>query len=287
MNSLNEQVSRMKSLMGLITEGVQDKVAVLLDGTSSAGKTYPLENILDPKPKDYYEASNHNEWVIIASDHFSGVGEGEQRRLKLDHPNIRDWAEGNEYGIASGLVRRDNEDIPDNPYEDEYIEGTDSRVWYMAQEFKTGPWKKVIFDDIGKDIKKYLPTVTFKHLLVHAPIYILLGNVSERNDKAKGEYRNPTDVLNQYIKKYEATTTRPDETIGDPFTVLTKDSLRELLSQSIDDETYIDGFISDLGIVEDGNYYIKVRGSYMSDDIELVNVDKERMVYIDKIVSKL
>ena len=191
----------------------QEKSAVLLDGTSSAGKSYTLE-YLDALP--YWQTSDSNQWVVIASDDFSGDGnDGEKRRLKLDHPSIQEWAKGNEFGIASGLVRNDEKlpqqerlEIPENPYEDEYIDGTDSRVWYMAQEFKTGPWKKVIFDDIGKDIIKYLPDVKFKHILLHTPIYMLLKNVKERNDRAKeDDKRNPEGVLKQYLEKYEATTT--------------------------------------------------------------------------------
>ena len=87
-------------------------------------------------------------------------------RLKHDHPNIRDWAKETDSGIVSAIYRKDDKDIPQNPYEDQYIEGTDPRLWYMAQEYKTGPWKKVIFDDIGNDIIKYLPEIKHK-LLIH------------------------------------------------------------------------------------------------------------------------
>ena len=186
----------------------QQGSVVLLDGTSSAGKSFTLK-YLDAVP--YWKTSDPNQWVVISSDDFSGMGEGEERRLKLDHPDIKDWAEGNDFGITSGIYRKDDKNIPENPYEDEYIDGIDSRLWYMAQEFKTGPWKKVIFDDIGKDIIKYLPDVKFKHVLLHTPIYMLLKNVKERNDRAEeGEDREVEDVLKQYLKKYEATTTEPD-----------------------------------------------------------------------------
>ena len=190
MKNLQEQISRMKSIMGLLVENVEDKQIVLLDGTSSAGKSHTLKH-LNAVP--YYEATDPNQWVVIGSDDFSGTGdgegrEGEERRLKLDHPNIRQWAKKNEdAGIVSGEYRKDGKDVPENPYEDEYIKGTDPRLWYVAQEIKTGPWKKIAIDDIGKDILKYLPDAKIKNILLHTPIYILLKNVSERNERAKND----------------------------------------------------------------------------------------------------
>ena len=134
MENLNEEISRIKSLMMILNENTDNKIAVLIDGTSSAGKSMTA-NLLNAVP--FYKATDPNQWVVIDSDHFVGVdNDGEERRLKLDHPNIRDWARGTDYGIVSGLYRKDGKDVPKNPYEDEYIEGTDPRNWYMAQEYK-------------------------------------------------------------------------------------------------------------------------------------------------------
>lgn len=288
MKNLNEEINRIKSLMGILTEDTEDKIAVLLDGTSSAGKSYTAKVL---KAVEFHEATDPNQWVVIDSDHFTGDAgsEGEKRRLKLDHSNIRDWARGKEYGIVSGLYRRDGKDVPENPYEDEYIEGTDPRLWYMAQEFKTGPWKKVIFDDIGNDIGKYVPNIKHK-ILIHSPIYIMLGNVAERNkSKNKDHHRDPRTPLDQYLKKYEATTSKPDETIGDPTTEITKGELKTFLMDKMVDtypdynEEYIDKFINDLGI-RDGNtkYWIKVKDGYLSNQV-LINVGKDQQNYIDKI----
>ena len=60
---LQEQISRMKSIMGLLVEEQQDKSVVLLDGTSSAGKSHTLKH-LNAIP--YYEAHDPNPWVVIA-----------------------------------------------------------------------------------------------------------------------------------------------------------------------------------------------------------------------------
>jgi len=290
--NLNEEIGRIKSLMGILTEDTEDKIAVLLDGTSSSGKSYTAQTL---KAVPFYEATDPNQWVVIDSDHFSGVNnEGEERRLKLDTPDIRDWAKGKEYGIVSSIYRKDGKDVPKNPYEDEYIEGTDPRLWYMAQEFKTGPWKKVIFDDIGNDIRKYVPNIKHK-ILIHSPIYIMLSNVGERNKSDdKNHHRDPRTPLNQYLEKYESTTSKPDESIGDPTTEITKGGLKTLLMDKMVDtypdynEEYIDNFINDLGIKDDSTkYWIKVKDNYLSDNQVLINVGSNQQTYIDKIKEKI
>jgi len=105
-------------MMGLLVEEEQDKSIVLLDGTSSAGKSHTLKHL---KAVPYYEANDPNQWVIIATDDFSGTGElgadGEERRLKLDHPNIKQWAKENaDAGIVSGIYRKNGKEVPENPY---------------------------------------------------------------------------------------------------------------------------------------------------------------------------
>lgn len=282
-------------MMGLLTEENQDKSIVLLDGTSSAGKSHTLKHL---KAVPYYEANDPNQWVIIATDDFSGTGdegkEGEERRLKLDHPNIRQWAKENEDpGIVSGLYRKDGKDVPENPYESEYIEGTDSRLWYVAQEIKTGPWKKIVIDDIGKGILQYLPGVKLKYILLHTPLYVLLKNVYERNERAKNDenfkhdYRDVKMVLNQYAEKYEATKTKPDINEGDPTTVLTKGGVTDLLQKNGMSNEGITDFLNKINLTDDGDYYIKVRDSYMTPETQLINVDSERTIYLKDIDKAL
>ena len=43
--NLQEQLSRKKSMMGLLFESIEDKQIVLLDGTSSAGKSHTLNHL--------------------------------------------------------------------------------------------------------------------------------------------------------------------------------------------------------------------------------------------------
>jgi hypothetical protein len=245
----------------------QDKTAILIDGTSSSGKSVAAQLL---KSIPFFKTKDKNQWVQIDSDMFVGMGnDGEKRRLKLDHPNIRNWAEGNDAGIVSGLYRKDGEDLPENPYEKEYIEGTDPRAWYMAQEYKVGGWKKVIFDDVSDDILKYAPNI--KHVLLHAPIEILLQNIQARKSK---DPRNIDMVLDQYLEKYEATTSKPSEEEGDPNNPLTKEKLTNLLSKHTEDQEYIDKFIKELGITGDGNYYIKAKNIDPNKTV-IINVDKE------------
>ncbi len=258
----------MIKLLDILKEIAQNKIAILIDGTSSAGKSTAAQVL---KAVPFYKATDPNQWVQIDSDMF-GKGEEEQkRRLKHDHPNIRKWSiENQEPGIVSGLYRKAGENVPENPYEDTYIEDTkDARAWYMAQEYKKGPWKKVIFDSVNDDILKYVPDV--KHVLLHAPIPILLSNITARKQK---DPRDIDKVLNQYLEKYEATTSKPSENIGDPNTVLTKNGLEELLSQHTTDQKYIDDFIKKLGITGNGNYYIKARNIDPNKTV-LVNVDQK------------
>ena len=293
--NLQEQISRIQLMMGLLVEEQQDKSIVLLDGTSSAGKSYTLKH-LNAVP--YYESNDPNQWVVIGTDDFSGTGElgaeGEERRLKLDHPNIKQWAKENaDSGIVSGIYRKDGKDVPENPYEDEYIQNTDPRLWYVAQEIKTGPWKKIAIDDIGKGILQYLHGVKLKYILLHTPLYILLKNVYERNERAKNEPNFKYDdrdvkmVLDQYSQKYEATQSKPDNNKGDPTTVLTKGGLTDLLQKNGMSDEHIDEFLNSINLTEDGDYYIKVRDSYMTPETQLVNVDSERTVYLKDIDNAL
>jgi len=294
--NLQEQISRIQSMMGLLVEEKQDKSIVLLDGTSSAGKSHTLKHL---KAVPYYEANDPNQWVVIATDDFSGTGdgegkEGEERRLKLDHPNIRKWAKDNEdAGVVSGEYRKDGKDVPENPYENQFIKGTDPRLWYVAQEIKTGPWKKIAIDDIGKGVLQYLPGVKLKYILLHTPLYVLLKNVQERNERAKNDENFKNDdrdvkmVLDQYSEKYEATKTKPDSNEGDPTTRLTKSGVTDLLEKNGVSNKHIDEFLKSINLTDKGDYYIKVRDSYMTPETQLINVDSERIVYLKDIDKAL
>ena len=285
--NLQEQISRMKLMMGLLKEEEQEKEIVLIDGTSSAGKSKTAE-ILNAVP--FYESNDPNQWVQIDSDMF-GCEDEEciQNRIKYDHfgdgPNPK---AGEEFHKEMSEKRKGGfgENRGDttvgfhlHPHNKDLIKGVDSRNWYMAQEVKYGGHNKIIIDDIGNGILQYLPNENIKNVLLHAPIYIILKNVESRKEI---DPRDPKTVLDQYLEKYEARTQKPDITQGDPTTELTKDGLIGLLKSNGLDDEYINDFLNKLGVDGDGVYYIKVKDSYMTPTTKLINVDADRTVYLDQ-----
>jgi len=278
--NLHENIQRIRSMMGLLTEEKQVKEIILIDGTSSAGKSQ-TSKILKAVP--FYETSDPNQWVQIDSDHFGCDNEQcIQNRIKYDHHGDGpDEQAGEEFHEKIPLLRKDdnpelqkkgstNVGWPKHPHNKDLIKGTDPRNWYMAQEVKYGGHNKIIIDDIGNGILQYLPNENIKNVLLHSPIYILLKNIESRRET---DPRDPKTVLDQYLEKYEATTQKPDITQGDPTTELTSDGL---------DDEYINNFLNELGVDGDGVYYIKVKDSYMTPTTKLINVDAERTVYLDQ-----
>jgi hypothetical protein len=273
-------------------EGSSDKVAVLIDGTSSAGKSMTA-NLLDAVP--FYEATDPNQWVVIDSDHFGANDtQGIENRIKYDHagdgPNKNAGEEFHEEmaqvrkgkffddGTPAGDRGMTTIGFPKHPHNKDVIDGTDWRNWYMAQEYKYGGWKKIIFDDIGNGILKYVPNV--KNILLHAPIHVLMQNIDERNKKGK-EPRKHEDVLGHYLEKYEATKSVPDEEVGHSVPITKKDLEYRLLSSGVN-ENYVQKFLSKLGMNSDGEHYIKIKDSYLTPGVQLINVDSKRTAYLDK-----
>ena len=267
----------MIKLINILKEIAENKTAILIDGTSSAGKSMAAELL---KAVKFYKAKDPNQWVQTDSDMFGRNDEqGKENRIKYDHagdgPNPK---AGEEFHKLMAQKRKGGfgEERGDttvgyklHPHNKDLIPGVDSRNWYMAQEYKHGGWKKIIFDDIDDGILKYIPNI--KHVLLHAPIPILLSNIKER---PAGDTRDINEVLKQYLEKYEATTSKPSENVGDPNTVLTKSGLEELLSQHITDQKYIDDFIKKLGVTGNGKYYIKAKNIDPNKTV-LINVDQK------------
>ena len=293
--NLQENIQRIREMMGLLTEENQEKEIILIDGTSSAGKSQTAEIL---KAVKFFKSSDPNRWVQIDSDMFGCEDEQcIQNRIKYDHPGDGPNPQaGEEFHKEMSEKRKGGfgENRGDttvgfhlHPHNKDLIKGVDSRNWYMDQEVKYGGHNKIIIDDIGNGILQYLPNENIKNVLLHAPIYIILKNVGERNERAKknnttDDVRNPEEVLNQYLKKYEATTQKPSIEIGDPTTELTKDGLIGLLKSNGLDDEYINNFLNELGVDGDGVYYIKVKDSYMTPTTKLINVDAERTVYLDQ-----
>ena len=298
-----------KRLLGLITEDTEDKIAILFDGTSSAGKSYTAEQL---NARHFWEVDpTYEGWVVIDSDDFGANDtQGIENRIKYDHAgDVPNKNAGEEFHKEMAQVRKGKffDDgktkagdrgmttvgFPKHPHNKDVIDGTDWRNWYMSQEYKYGGWKKVIFDDIGNDILKYIPNIKNK-LLIHSPIEVMFSNIATRNkSEEEKNHRNPKGVLGQYLEKYEATTSKPDPTVGDPTTDITKKGLKTLLMDAMTDnypdydEEYIDGFIDDLGVKDDNaTHWIKVKDNYLSDDQVLINVGDDQQTYITDIKEK-
>ncbi len=296
MKNLNEELGRIKSLMRILNENTDNKIAILIDGTSSAGKSMTA-NLLDAVP--FYEATDPNQWVVIDSDHFGANDtQGIENRIKYDHagdgPNKN---AGEEFHKEMAQVRKGKffDDgktkagdrgmttvgFPLHPHNKDLIKGVDSRNWYMAQEYKYGGWKKVIFDDIGNGILKYVPNV--KNILLHAPIHVLMKNIDERNKRGK-EPRKHEDVLGHYLEKYEATKSTPSGEVGHSVPIAKKDLKDRLLSSGVSEE-FTEEFFKKLGMDSDGKYYIKIRDEYLKPGVQLINVDSKRTEYLKKFKS--
>ncbi len=285
--NLQENIQRIRQMMGLLTEETQEKEIILIDGTSSAGKSQTAK-ILNAVP--FFKSTDPNQWVQIDSDMFGcDVDQCIQNRIKYDHPGDGPNPQaGEEFHKEMAEKRKGGygENRGDttvgfrlHPHNKDLIPGVDSRNWYMAQEVKYGGHKKIMIDDIGNGILQYLPNENIKNVLLHAPIYILLKNIEGRK---LTEPRDPKEVLSQYLEKYESTKQKPDISIGDPTTELTKDGLIGLLKKNGLDDEFINYFLNELGVVGDSVYYIKVKDEYMTPTTKLINVDSERTVYLDK-----
>ena len=82
--NLQENIQRIRSMMGLLKEEDQEKEIILIDGTSSAGKSQTAEIL---KAVKFFKSSDPNRWVQIDSDMFGCEDEQcIQNIIKYDHP---------------------------------------------------------------------------------------------------------------------------------------------------------------------------------------------------------
>ena len=212
---------------------------ILLDGTSSSGKSVALKNL-------------GTDWCILAADEFYDlIGED------LGEINL-----GNEMTIS--------QIYPDCPYKFSQPGGDNYELacrWYMAQEVKFGKVKSlgmvsrnknmgrssesnnVIYDDVQGTIIKEATEAGLpkpKWILVHAPIDHLISNILRR---PKDDQRDPEGVFcGAYCFKYEA---KPQKGGVDPEKSWTKSSVKKLL----EGYDWVDNFSNKVGIEEDDREY--------------------------------
>jgi hypothetical protein len=236
------------------------KRCVLIDGTSSAGKSYMTEGL---KKKG---------WVVIGSDDFAGdselkipfdhAGDGYNKEAGEEfHKKMKEERKGSLGERGATTVG-----FPGHPKNKDFVNSgvEDPRVWYMYQDYLYGRGKDakgVIFDDISDDILKFIPEC--EYILLYAPLDRLKTNVigrAEKNDK-----RGHWVFSDQFLKRFEATEDKEES--FDEEGSYTKESLKKLLSDKVLQDAFndegnldVDKFISDLGVKEDGKkYWIKLK----------------------------
>ncbi len=239
-------------------EGKAPNKHFILDGASSAGKSSALTKLDDS-------------WTILPVDSFYNVmfeELGGEDFGNSGKPTISEIYPGCPYKYSS----------PEDPNFEK------AARWYMSQEamhgkiFKEGlkdatgktfgkpeTKDKVIYDDVQGDvIDMFSPQDKPKWLLVHAPIDHTIKNVLRRGDR-------PLDgVLGKsYIFKYEAL---PIKGGVDPDHSWTAEEIKELLPQ----EDWVDKFIVDLGIKDDGKYWIYPKKQDQGDYDVILNTRDDR-----------
>jgi hypothetical protein len=215
------------------------KAQVLLDGTSSAGKSVLLKKV----PADF---------AILAVDEFYDL--------------LAEEIGNQDFGNAQKI----SEIYPDCPYSAKKPGGKDweeAARWYMAQESQHGKLKavgmrsrnpemgrgqsqtSVIYDDVQGTILKFAKPKP-KWILIHAPIDHLKANVDRRpaNDRRSLE----GVLVGAYCFKYEAL---PKPGGVDPTRSWKAEEIKELFKG----EGWIDQFISKLGIKDDAEYWIHTK----------------------------
>ena len=245
------------------------KRCVLVDGTSSAGKSYMTKGLKDKG------------WIVIGSDDFGGDIE---MRIPFDHAGDGYDKEAGEewHKQMPELRKKDKKEMqergatmvewPGHPHNKEFKAVNDTiekhkkdwRTWYMYQDYLYGRGKNakgVIFDDISDNILKYIPEC--EYVLLYTPLETLKRNVIGRAKKS--DRRGEWVFSDQFLKRFEATENKEES--FDKEGSYTKESLKELLSDKALQDAFnegdtldVDKFIDDLGVKEDGKeYYIKLR----------------------------
>jgi hypothetical protein len=220
-------------------ELVKPSKQILLDGTSSSGKSAALKGL-------------SNDWCVLAVDSFYNL--------------LNEEAGNADFGNKD--KSKLSEVYPGCPYK--ITPGTDdfelAARWFMAQEAKSGKisklglkdnngtfgrseqCKSVIYDDVQGTILEMTTKSGLskpKWILVHAPIDHLILNIERRKGT---DGRDPKGVfVGAYCFKYEA---KSEKGGVDPDKYWTKSSVKEVLKGD-----WVDEFLTKLGIKEDNKEY--------------------------------
>lgn len=227
---------------------------ILLDGTSSSGKSAALQGIL-------------KDWCVLAVDSFYNMLYEERGDADFgngDKLSISEIYPGCPYG------KKPKRDSPDWEY---------AARWYMAQEVMWGKILKeglkdargetfgrstdhinVVYDDVQGTILDVCRSVGLsqpKWILIHAPLDHLLLNIERRKGK---DGRDPQGVfMGAYCFKYEALQ-KPGGVDRDKS--WTREEVKKLLGR----RDWTEYFLNKIGMTEEGEYWMHAKsqpeGSY-------------------------
>lgn len=246
----------------LVNQKKVTKPAIIIDGTSSAGKSSMAKGLTEKG------------WVIICGDDFFNDVD---LRVQYDHGgNGKDLESGEEFHKLMAKEREGHfaerggtvVEYKDHPKNKEYKKyGIDDWMgWYIYQDYLYGRGadskvKGVIFDVIQDTVLDYFEKDGIKpphYVLLYAPLEELKRNVIARSKTdARGSWVFSEQFLRKFIAKEEK------EGSVDPDRFHTKKEIKELLDDDKLQKAFSDGeldvnkFIKDLGVKKkDVKYYI-------------------------------
>jgi len=288
--------SAIQSNKKTINKPKSTKPSILVDGTSSAGKSYMTKMLQEQG------------WVIIGSDDFAGEEPREdcdpvKNRIQFDHAgNGSDLPSGEEFHKLMSKERKGDfgkrggtrvgfHKHPKNKEFRGYNLG-DDRKWYMYQDYLYGRGadpkvKGVIFDDISDEITKCFKKDGLKpptYILLYAPLEDLKRNVIGR--AKKGDARGSFVFDDQFLSRFTA---KPSKGGLEPDHPYTRESIMELLNDEALQSSFkggkldVEKFCDDLGVTEEGKeYYI-----YKKDEGDKREVFSTRGKTSDNFIEKL
>lgn len=248
---------------------------VLLDGTSSSGKSYLCMQLED---QNILAVDSFYNIIFPESDATEKYNNG--ITLSDIYGKIQDINNNEQLDYETIQSKNPNNDKCrlDNSYT-----MFESVQYYMMKEAKYGRvWEKGLLDDDGKRVGKnpkynkiifddiqegviyfneYFNLPKVKQVLLYAPLEKMKSNIIKRS---KNDPRDTMPFIRDFIFKYKAT---KDINLSiDKDSIYTKKYLLELLNDDElqksfynDDKLDVAKFIYHLGIIDDGEYYITLR----------------------------
>jgi hypothetical protein len=294
----------------LIRESVNNLPCILIDGTSSAGKSFLSSSLLEEK------------WVIIALDDFKGSTQSSLMRFPFDHegegPNLKAAFEWHESILIDGSGNPSNRaksgfDFLEtsvgwgkHPHKQD-LRGakSDEASWYMYQDYLHGRGTDINFyynlysknAEIAKKLKeKGFDTEVFKPGAFTAPTGVIFDDLNDQMKNYLPELKHvvlyaPLEVLDRNRKFRKLSDPRPTDLILNQFTekykaVKQKSKLdpvekgytKKLILKLFDGDAYLETFCEKMKIEEDKEYWFELKDQELLKNV--LSLRKENKLYI-------